>query len=299
MSRIAPDEVQEINVEDIHILNPRERNKARFQKIVESIAAVGLKRPIKVSRSVGKGNSKPYVLICGQGRLEAFRALGETHIPAIIVSLSREDCYIQSLIENLARRTPTSLETVRQIGALSERGFSPTDIAAKTGLGRDYVSGLLRLLHKGEQRLLAAVDRGDIPISIAVEIASANNQEAQAALNEAYKRKDLRGKKLQTAIRIVKDREKWGKSLSNSKTWSKRPLSAQSMVKHYKRETERQRNLVRRANLTEARLAVVEGALSTLFRDEHFVTLLRAEGLETVPTQIVDFLHADAAAHEH
>ncbi|KCZ49721.1 MULTISPECIES: plasmid partitioning protein RepB C-terminal domain-containing protein [unclassified Hyphomonas] len=290
MPRSSADSVTEIKIEDIYVLNPRDRNRAKFRKIVESISAIGLKRPIKVSLSTGKAKSKPYVLICGQGRLEAFKALGETRIPAIVVSLSEEECYVQSLIENLARRSPTSLETVHEIGVLSDRGFTSSDIAAKTGLSPDYVSGLLKLINDGEQRLYAAVERGDIPISIAVEIARTGSHETQAALNEAYTRKELRGKKLKAAIKLVRDRERWGKAITRAKSGSSRPVTAHAMVRHYKNETERQRSLIRRANLTDARLAVVKSALGALFHDEHFVTLLRAEGLETLPTQIVDFL---------
>lgn len=290
--------IEEIEIDQIYILNPRERNKAKFQNVVESIASVGLKRPIKVSRATAKSTKKPFVLICGQGRLEAFKILGESKIPAVVVTLSNEECYIQSLIENLARRTPTTLETVNEIGALSERGFSAADIAVKTGLGHDYVSGLVRLLKKGEQRLLAAVERGDIPISIAVEIASTPDHETQAALNQAYARKELRGTKLKLAIRLVNDRERWGKSLTLDRKWPRKPLTSQAMVNHYKRETERQRNLITRANLTEARLAIIKAALRELFKDEHFATLLRAEGLDTLPTQIASYLLQEAETDE-
>ena len=39
-----------IPLERIRILNPRARNRRKHQEIVESIGAVGLKRPITVSR---------------------------------------------------------------------------------------------------------------------------------------------------------------------------------------------------------------------------------------------------------
>ena len=50
-----------------------------------------------------------YDLVCGQGRLEAFLALGQTTIPAIVINASREDQYLMSLIENIARKTVCSL----------------------------------------------------------------------------------------------------------------------------------------------------------------------------------------------
>jgi len=42
-------EVQMIPVDKIHVQNPRNRNRKKFDQIVASIAHIGLKRPIKVS----------------------------------------------------------------------------------------------------------------------------------------------------------------------------------------------------------------------------------------------------------
>ena len=62
------------------------------------------------------------------------------------------------------------------------------------------------------------------------------------------------------------------------------------MVRAYKQETERQRSMVMKADLTERRLLFIVSALKELFNDENFITLLRAEGLDTVPLQIADLL---------
>src|SRR3546814_5827062 len=59
----------------ITILNPRVRNKRIFQELVNSIAHLGLKKPITVSQRPGKTR---FDLVCGQGRLEACIALGQT-----------------------------------------------------------------------------------------------------------------------------------------------------------------------------------------------------------------------------
>ena len=97
-------DIQMVPVEDIHILNPRVRNKKIFQEIKENIARVGLKRPITVTYSQS-ASDKPYDLVCGQGRLEAFIALGkQSEIPAIVIDTSEEDALVMSLVENLARK---------------------------------------------------------------------------------------------------------------------------------------------------------------------------------------------------
>jgi ParB family chromosome partitioning protein len=119
MTQVAP-EVRMVPVDAITVINPRVRNRRIFQELVTSIANLGLKKPITVSQRPGK---QRYDLVCGQGRLEAFMALGQPEIPAIIIEASEDDCFIMSLVENLARRQHTPLELVRSIGALRERGY--------------------------------------------------------------------------------------------------------------------------------------------------------------------------------
>ena len=114
-------EIRMIPVNGITVLNPRARNKRVFQELVTSIERLGLKKPITVSQRPGRSR---YDLVCGQGRLEAFIALGQEQIPAVVIDASEDDCYVMSLVENLARRQHTPLELVRAIGALRERGVS-------------------------------------------------------------------------------------------------------------------------------------------------------------------------------
>jgi ParB family chromosome partitioning protein len=63
-------------------------------------------------------------------------------------------------------------------------------------------------------------------------------------------------------------------------------------VRAYRKETERQRLLVKKAGITQQRLLFVINALRRLLADEHFCTLLRAERLLTVPSPIADRIGA-------
>ena len=96
-------EVRMIDVTRIDVLNPRERNDKVFEEIVDNIRTIGLKKPITVAERPGDDGDPRYVLVCGEGRLNAFRILGETHIPALVVDVSDEDAFIMSLAENIAR----------------------------------------------------------------------------------------------------------------------------------------------------------------------------------------------------
>ena len=100
----TPESVTLVPISRIEILNSRDRNMKVFEEIVDNIRSIGLKKPITVTERPGEDGQVKYVLVCGEGRLNAFRILGESHIPALIVDVSDEDAFIMSLAENIARR---------------------------------------------------------------------------------------------------------------------------------------------------------------------------------------------------
>ena len=93
--------IKTIPISEIIVLNSRDRRAAPFKEMVSSVAKLGLKRPITVSSRNGVA---PYELACGEGRIEAFLALEQKDIPAIVVDASTEDCILMGLVENIARR---------------------------------------------------------------------------------------------------------------------------------------------------------------------------------------------------
>jgi ParB family chromosome partitioning protein len=203
-------EVRTIPINAITVLNPRSRNKRIFQELVTSIAHLGLKKPITVAERPDKAG---YDLVCGQGRLEAFTALGETDIPAVVIEASHEDCFVMSLVENLARRQHSPLELMRNIGDLRKRGYAMAEIATKTDFSEEYIHAICYLLEHGEERLLAAVDRGVIPPTVAMEIARAKDSDIQQALADAYERKALPGRQVLAIRRIIEQRAARGKNM--------------------------------------------------------------------------------------
>ena len=107
----------------------------------------------------GDDGDPRYVLVCGEGRLNAFRILGETHIPALVVDVSDEDAFIMSLAENIARRGYRPLEILADIEVLRKPGCSAEIIIQKTGLSLKYVKDIVFLLDQGEERLIVAAAR--------------------------------------------------------------------------------------------------------------------------------------------
>ena len=204
-----------------------------------------------------------------------------------------------SLVENLARRHHTSLELMREIGALKERGYSINEIAEKIDFSGEYVSAICCLLEHGEERLLRAVDRGIIPHSIAMEIVRAKDGELQSALADAYEKKSLPGNQVLAIRRIIEQRNARGKNVDTSIGRIQRQhsrVTANTLIRAYQKEAGRQKLLVKKATLTQSRLVFVVNALRSLLSDEHFVTLLRAEAMHTMPRPLAERLDAPKAA---
>jgi ParB family transcriptional regulator, chromosome partitioning protein len=291
--------VELIPIERITVINPRVRNKKIFKEIVSNIAELGLKKPITVTR-LDDADGPRYALVCGQGRLEAYQALGQHEIPALVVEANTEDCIVMSLVENLARRQHRAIDLLHDIEGLKRRGYNDATIARKTGLTIEYVKGVLRLLKNGEHRLLRAVEAGQMPVSIAVEIAGATDAETQTVLQQAYEKKLLRGHKLIAAKRLIEQRQRRGKGLRINVSLSgkrrERPLSSNALIRAYQEDVDRKRLLIRKAETTQNRLVFVTEALRKLLVDENFVTLLRAEGLDTLPRNLAARIEAGAQA---
>jgi len=279
--------IKTIPINEIRYLNPRVRNRRNFQEIVQSIAKVGLKRPITVSPRKTEADSANYDLVCGQGRIEAFIQLGQTEIPAIVIEAEESDCLVMSLVENCARRQHRALDLLQDIGTLRGRGYNDHEIAAKIGVSSDYIRMIGTLFEKGEERLVAAVEAGILPINIAIEIAKSSDEDVQHALTQAYTEKKLRGKKLVAVRRIIEQRRRSGKQMHDSRfgrrDGARRPLTGESIIRVYRQEADKQKLLVKKAEVTQSRLLFIVEAIRELRDDENFANLLRAESLDSMP----------------
>jgi ParB family chromosome partitioning protein len=294
MSNPEPKEVQTIPVERITVLNPRVRNKRNFVDMVESIRRVGLKRPVTVTRLNDVDGQPTYGLVCGQGRLEACIQLGQHEVPAIVIDAAEAECLVMSLVENCARRHHRAIDLLQDIQTLAKRGYTDQQIGDKIGLGHEWVNMIRGLLAKGEQRLLMAVESGTIPISVAVEIARTEDDDLQALMTQAYTEGKVTGPKLIKLRWILERRERIGKRVSETQfgrtNLARRPTSTDALIRVYRQEADRQRLLVKKAEVTQTRLLFVVEAVRTLRDDDNFVNLLRAEGLDDMPSELADRL---------
>src|SRR3984893_1623832 len=210
-------QIKTIPIDQIRYLNPRVRNRRNFQEIVQSIARVGLKRPITVSPRKAETDSASYDLVCGQGRIEAFIQLGQTKIPAIVIEAEESDCLVMSLVENWGRRQHRAIDLLADITTLRGRGYNDREIAAKIGVTIEYVHMISKLLESGEERLVTAVEGGILPLKMAIGISKSSAEKVQRAFNQANNEKKLRGKKLVAVRRLIEQRRRSGKQMHDSR----------------------------------------------------------------------------------
>lgn len=286
VAQAAP--LAQIPLADIRVLNPRSRNQQVFARLVENIASLGLKRPITVTR-----NGSSFDLICGQGRFEAFKVLGESAIPAVVVTAAEADRYLISLVENLARRKHSNRDLLMAINVLHERGYSIRQIAQKTCLDRAYVGGILILLRQGEERLIAAVEKGWLPIKVAIHVARSDDAQVQAAMVEAYESGLLKGDELIKVRRLIDRRRVLGKGYGRQHG-GERMTTPRQLLTAYQTEVRRQRLMVKKADIGEQRLLFVVTALRRLLADEFFRSMLRNEGIDDMPQVLAERIQGDA-----
>ena len=279
------DEIKMIPIDQIRILNPRHRDRKKFELIVQSIKNLGLKKPIQVSlRDESEPEGAGYDLVCGQGRIEVFIFLGYKEIPAIVVKITKEERLLRSLVENIARRYPAPMDLMREIERLKALGYKTPEIATKLDVNEGMVTGLRALKKAGEERLLEAAITGRVPLWIAIDIARSDTVETQRELLKAYESKQLNFHAIRTVKRLIEQRRFFGKDRKSvGHNPRKSRTTADGMVNAYKRESQRQKLIIRKAKICDAKLVFLVSALDRLLADDNFVTLLRAESLDSMP----------------
>lgn len=287
-----PPRVEMIPIADITIANPRVRNQKIHKTITESIEQVGLKRPITVRRVPPEEGPLPYALICGQGRLESCKLLGQSEIAALVLDVDEETGHVMSIVENVARRTPRAAETMEQVRVLKQRGYSDAEIAIKLGCTASWVNNVANLLERGEKRLLAAAEAGHIPLNLAVSISRANDSEAQQLLLDAYDSGELKGRRVTIVRRILEQRARSGKQGKNAfaKAPARKPMTPDDLTKLYKREVEMHRRIQKKSEFVQQSLVLSRQVFKELFASKEFCALLKREKLTSVPQPLADLL---------
>lgn len=268
-----------IPVDLVRVINPRTRDEAQFALNVQSIGAVGQLKDIRVNDKFLAADGV-YELVCGEGRLLAQRRLGATHVRAEVVTCTRKQAYLESLVENLARGRPGTLEFARELKRLHDERWDYDRLAAVACRTPEYVRQYVRLVEAGEERLLCGVERGVFPISFAVLVAGTDAAGTQGVLMDAFDRGIVNSQNFGKARAIIAARA--GRR-AREEEGGAGPYTADALATDIAAATQSKAAYVREAQGKEGRLFTLLDGLAALWADAALLDLLRAEGLDRRP----------------
>jgi ParB family transcriptional regulator, chromosome partitioning protein len=269
---------QEVPIDQVKVINSRNRDSEQFDMNVESIDSVGLMKPIRVNDRYLE-TTGVYELICGEGRLLAHQRLGKKLIMAEVVSCTRKEALLQSLIENIARTKPGSMDFARELKRLHDEGWDYKQIAKIACKNEEYIRNYIRLVEQGEERLIHGVETGIFPIKFAIQVTSTEDSQIQVVLMDAFAEGLVTTNNFGQARRIIAARAKSSKKSAANKDYTVNQL------RHDIAETTRVKtSFVREARSKENRFMTLLAGVNTLFQDARLVELLERQNLDKRPT---------------
>jgi ParB family chromosome partitioning protein len=144
----------------------REFDEERLKALAESIRQYGVLQPLVVTRKeIEKPNGgiqSIYELIAGERRLRASKLVGLKEIPVVLRGGEESDQMKLELaiVENLQREDLNAIDRAQSLQQLVDTfGLSHSEVGAKIGRSREFVSNSIRLLSLPEEVQQAIVNR--------------------------------------------------------------------------------------------------------------------------------------------
>ncbi|MBI0379819.1 ParB/RepB/Spo0J family partition protein [Streptomyces albiflaviniger] len=165
----------DLKIDEI-VPNPEQPRKffdeEKHKELKGTIEENGLLQPVVV-RPV-EGAEAPYMLIAGERRWRACKAIGKTVIPAnILKDTDDEKAYVLGIAENVGRANMTIMEEAGAYADLAAAGWDPAKIAKQFGKTETHIKWRLGLLTL-RQEVSEMVDKGQIKPNLAWHIAQLN-----------------------------------------------------------------------------------------------------------------------------
>ena len=283
---------EEVPIDQVKVINSRNREKEQFTMNVESIESVGLMKPIRVNDRFIEATGF-YELICGEGRLLAHKQLGKKHVMAEVVTCTRKEALLQSLIENIARTKPGSMDFARELKRLHDEGLEYKKIAKIACKTEEYIRAYIRLVEQGEERLIQGVESGVFPIKFAIQVASTEDSQIQGVLMDAFAEGLVTTNNFGQARRIIAARAKTSK-----KSTASRDYTVGQLKQDIAETTRVKTSFVREAKSKENRFMTLLTGINTVFQDAALVELLVKQKLDKRPVLAGDFRFEQSAETE-
>jgi ParB family chromosome partitioning protein len=274
-----------IPVDQIKVLNSRNRDKDRFQENVRSIRDVGLLKPVVVNgRHFEK--SGHYELVCGEGRYIAYKELQRTKIPAEVINCDRKTALLYSLVENIARVPPRTMWFAREVHRMSLEGVPLEDICKIVGKCDTYVRDYIRLAEQGEERLIHGVEHGLFNMTFALMVARSDDSTIQHVLMDAFDKGIVTSANLSTVRRVIEARLHMRARHDEKSSGPDHRATAYSLKQlksDIQKITKEKESFVHEVSVKENRLITLLQDINALWQNEAFASLVQAEGLDRRP----------------
>ena len=146
----------------------KEFDQKQLESLADSIKQYGVLQPLVVTRIEREkpdgGLSVEYELIAGERRLRASKLAGLSAVPAVIRPKGDDDKLKLELaiIENLQREDLNPIDRAEAFKKLCQDfHYKATEVAAKIGMSREYVSNSIRILML-PPHMIDSVRKGEI-----------------------------------------------------------------------------------------------------------------------------------------
>lgn len=275
-------------IDKIVVLNSRDREESRFAENVESIRNTGLRKPVLVNERFLASTGK-YELVCGEGRLLAHRRLNEKNISAEVIDCDRNQAYLTSLVENIARVPPGTMWFAHEVKRMRDGGMTYEEIGRIVGRAESQVIGYVNLVEKGEERLVRGVEQGVFPITFALRVAESNETQTQTLLMDAFKEGVVGCTNFRTVRKIIIARlthRKRAETKNGSKDHhggKEREYTVKQLKRDISRTYREKASFIHETNIKQGRVVILVEGLKTLLADATLVPMLKAEGLDDSP----------------
>lgn len=274
---------EEVPINKIKVINSRQRDNEQFVMNVTSIGEVGLQKPIRVNDKFLERDGF-YELVCGEGRLLAHTKLNKQKIMAEVVTCTRSEAYVESLIENIARTNPVSMNFARELKRLHDENWELCEIARFACRTKGYVRELIHLVEQGEDRLIHGVEQGIFPMSFAIQVASTEDSQLQNLLMDSFDAGLVTTSNFAQARKIISARAKSVRPKKATKEYTVHQLRRDILD-----ATKAKTSYVKEAQTKENRFLMLLGGINELWKDHKFQELLRQERLDRRPELAGDF----------
>ena len=255
---------------------------------VQSIENNGMLMPIRVNDKFLEKTGF-YELICGEGRLIAHQRLEKTEIEVEVVTCTRKEAYLQSLIENLARSRPGTMQFAREAKLLHDEGLDYDQIGKIYCRSPEYVRQYIGLVENGEDRLIQGVEQNVFSISFAVLVAQSDDASIQNVLMDAFDQGVVNCQNFGRARRIIGARLERASQANGAAKKNRAGLTVAVLKKDISDLTKAKDSFVREAESKENRFLTLLTAINALWHDEAFVKIITEEQVTDRPELVGKF----------